>query len=239
MKFADLEPQVVLGVAAHPDDLDFMAAGTMARFAGQGASVYYLVLTDGSAGSDDRSMPRHELVKLRHEEQRAAGIELGVRDVFFGDSRDGMLENTMAVKEQVVRIIRQVKPDIVVSVDPSVLYMPESGMINHPDHRAAGQAALDAVFPLARDHLSFPHLLQDGLEPHKTSTILLSNQRDPNFAIDVSNFLDQKFAAINRHVSQVPDPAAVTKRFTQRAAIIGKQFGYDYAEAFLRIDIRD
>ena len=210
----------------------------MAHFAEQGAKVYYLILTDGGKGSEDRSMSSENLRDMRRIEQRNAGKVLGLEDVFFGDYPDGQLENSMDVKCDVVRIIRRVKPDVVVSMDPSVLYSAERGFINHPDHRAAGQAALDAVFPLARDHMSFPELLEEGLEPHKTKTMLLTNFERSNFAVDVSGTLELKFKALKEHVSQVPEDLAVMKeRLTERAAKAGEPYGYKYAEAFVRIDI--
>ena len=236
--FDALHPKVVLGVAAHPDDLDFMASGTVAQFVQNGAKVYYLILTDGGAGSEDRSITSAELQTIRQEEQRNAGKVLGLADVYFCDFEDGTLQNSLEVKREVVRAIRRVKPDVVISVDPSVLYSPALGFINHPDHRAAGQAALDAVFPLARDHMSFPELLDEGLEPHKTKTVLLMNFNEHNFAVDISKTIDLKFKALAEHASQIPDLKEVKERFTCRAAEVGKEYGYTYAEPFMRIDIR-
>jgi len=233
-----LQPKVVLGVAAHPDDLDFSAGGTMAAFAQQGAKVYYLILTDGGKGSQDRSMKPEKLSELRRAEQRNAGKVIGLADVFFGDYPDGTLQNTMDVKRDVVRTIREVKPDVVVTMDPSVLYSTERGFINHPDHRAAGQAALDAVFPLARDHMSFPELLAEGYEPHEVRTVLLSNIERNNYAIDITDTLNKKFQILAEHVSQVPpNMEGLKERFTERAAQVGTVYGYQYAEPFMRIDV--
>lgn len=230
-------PKVILGVAAHPDDLDFMASGTFAKFISEGADAYYLILTDGGAGSEDRSMSPKTLQKIRQDEQRNAGKVLGLKDVFFGDFKDGTLQNSLEVKREVVKVIRKVKPDMVVSIDPSVLYSAKLGFINHPDHRAAGQATLDAVFPLARDHMSFPELLDEGYEPHKTKTVLLMNLNEHNYGVDISDFLDLKFKALAEHVSQVSDVARINERFTERAAELGRAYGYDYAETFMRIDL--
>jgi len=236
--FDKLQPKVVLGVAAHPDDLDFGASGTMAKFVRSGADVYYLILTDGGSGTEDRKITPAQLTKIRHEEQRNAGKVLGLKDVYFCDYHDGALQNTLEVKREVVKIIRQVKPDVVVTMDPSVLYSADLGFINHPDHRAAGQAALDAVFPLARDHLAFPELLDEGYEPHKTQTVLLMNMERNNFAVDITDVLDTKFNALAKHASQVPtDLAGIKERFTERAAQAGKVYGYKYAETFMRVDV--
>lgn len=237
-QFPRLQPKVVLGVSAHPDDLDFGCSASMAAFAKAGAKVYYLILTDGGKGSEDRDMSSEKLRDIRREEQRNAGKVLGLADVFFCDYPDGTLQNSLEVKREVVRRIRQVKPDVVVTMDPSVLYNAERGMINHPDHRAAGQAALDAVYPLARDHMSFPELLAEGLEPHKVKTVLMTNFVTSNFAIDTTDTIELKFAALAEHVSQVPANMDELKdRFTEWAAQSGSAYGYKYAETFVRIDL--
>ncbi len=236
--FRELHPKVVLGVAAHPDDLDVIAAGTMAAFAHAGAEAYYLVLTDGAKGSDDPNVTPKKLRDIRRREQRAAAQLVGAKDVFFCDYPDGALENTQEVKRDVVRFMRQVKPDVVVAMDPSVLYVAELGIINHPDHRAAGQAALDAVYPLARDPLTFPELLQQGFAPHKTATILLANYGEGNFAVNISHTIDLKFEALKKHASQFPkDLAPLETRMRQWAATAGAPWGFQFAESFVRIDI--
>ncbi|HEY8998954.1 MAG TPA: PIG-L deacetylase family protein [Candidatus Saccharimonadales bacterium] len=235
--FQELQPNIVLGIAAHPDDLDFNAGGSMGAFAQQGAKVYYLILTDGGKGSDDPDMTPEKLRDIRRKEQREAAQILGVTDVFFCDYPDGTLENTQDVKREVVKVIRKVKPDVVITMDPSVLYSIKSGSINHPDHRAAGQAALDAVYPLARDHLSFPELLEQGYEPHKTKTVLLTNSVEADFAVDISNSLELKFEALKRHASQFLDMPLIAERMTQWSAAAGAKYGYTYAESFVRLDV--
>jgi LmbE family N-acetylglucosaminyl deacetylase len=236
-KFSPLQPKIVLGVAAHPDDLDFGASGTLAKYAAQGAKVYYLLLTDGSKGSEDRTLASDQLVKIRQQEQRAAIKAIDATNVEFLNYPDGMLEVTMDVKRDIVKAIRTLKPDVVVTMDPGMLYMPERGFINHPDHRAAGQATLDAVFPLARDHLSFPELCEAGYEPHKVATILLINFTNNNYYEDITATLDKKFAALNEHTSQIGDMDMVRQRFTDMAATTGAKAGYKFAESFLRIDV--
>jgi len=235
-----LNPSVVLGIAAHPDDIDYTAAGTMAAFAKQGAAVYYLILTDGGNGSEDRTMTSEKLRDIRRDEQRAAAKIVGARDVFFLDYPDGALENTLAVKRDIVKIIRQVQPDGVIGIDPSVLYAAPYKLVNHPDHLAAGMATLAAVYPLARDHMTFPELLQQGFEPHNTKTLLLlSFDLDPeraNYATDISETLDTKFGAIAAHTSQF-NSEALRPNLTDMASKAGKKFGYTYAEPFVRIDM--
>ncbi len=236
--FPELKPKVVLGIAAHPDDLDFGASGTMAKYAKAGAEVHYLILTDGSKGSSDLKMSPLDLVKLRETEQRAAVEIIGGKSVEFLGFPDGGLEVTMELKKQIARVIRSIKPDVVITMDPSMLYSSKRGFINHPDHRAAGQATLDAVFPLARDHLSFPELFADGYAPHITPTILLINFDKNNFAIDVTDTFETKIAALKAHTSQVPNIEEVRGFMTAIASENGQQAGYKLAEAFLRIDIR-
>jgi LmbE family N-acetylglucosaminyl deacetylase len=233
-----LTPKVVLGVAAHPDDLDYYGGGTMAAFAKQGAEVYYLVLTDGSKGSADRTMTAEHLRDLRRDEQRKAGAILGVKDIFFCDFVDGELENTLEVKREVVRAIRRVKPDVLVALDPTVYYSAPHSFVNHPDHRAAGQAALDAVYPLARDHMSFPELLADGYEPHNTATLLLIGMQvvEPTFAVDISDTLEQKYQALAAHASQF-SIQEMKEDIDRVATQAGASYGYTYAESFVRIDI--
>lgn len=238
MDFTELTPRVVLGVAAHPDDLDFSAAGTMARFARAGADVHYLILTDGSKGSSDPDESPERLTSVRRAEQLAALRAVGGRDVYYLDYCDGELEISMGLKRDIVRYIRLVRPDVVVTMDPRVLYSPGRGFINHPDHRAAGQATLDAVYPLARDHLSFGELAQEGLAPHKVTTVLLANFDEGNYCVDITETFDAKCAALAAHASQMPDIQAIQKVMREIAASFGPQAGCELAEAFVRIDVR-
>ncbi len=237
-EFSDLKPKIVLGIAAHPDDLDFGASGTMAWFANHGAAVHYLILTDGSKGSDDPNVSSAELVKIREAEQRAAVKAIGGKSVSFLGYPDGMLEVTMELKKDIVKAIRTIKPDVVVTMDPSMLYSAKRGFINHPDHRAAGQAALDAVFPLARDHLSFPELFTAGFLPHKTKTVLLTNFEQGNFYVDITATFDYKLAALEAHASQVADIISTGKFIKDMARLAGEIAGCELAESFVRIDVR-
>lgn len=237
LDFPELKPRVVLGVAAHPDDLDFGAGGTMARFANEGAAVHYLILTDGSAGSSDREVSAKKLIALREAEQRAAVKAIGGKGVEFLGYQDGKLEVTMDLKRDIVKEIRRVKPDVVVIFDPSMIYSAERGFINHPDHRAASQAALDAVFPLARDHLSFPELMADSLEPHITPTVLMVNFNTRNFFVDISDTFEAKMKALAAHASQIPDLPEVEERMRRMAQLDGNEAGVQLAEAFVRIDL--
>jgi len=232
-----LQPQIILGVAAHPDDLDVGAGGTLATFAAQGAEVHYLILTDGGKGSDDPSMTSTQLTEIRHNEQRTALEIIGGKSITFLDYPDGELEVTMELKKQIVKTIRTIKPDVVITMDPTVVYSAANGIINHPDHRAAGQATLDAVFPLARDRLTFPELLAEGYEPHKTATVLMVNFNESNFAVDITHSFETKIKALKAHVSQFGNLENVSW-IHDMAKEQGKQAGYELAESFVRIDIK-
>ena len=235
--YSALTPKVVLGIVAHPDDLDFGSSGTMAKFAKDGADVYYLILTDGSKGSEDKSVTSEQLIKIREDEQKKALQILGGKKVFFLGYPDGQLEVTMNIKKEVIKIIRKIKPDVVVTMDPSMIYSSERGYINHPDHRAAGQIALDAVFPLARDHLSFPELYEQGFRPHKTKTVLLINFDKANYYVDISSTIKTKIEALQTHKSQIKDTTQTVKWIKEMSKIIGKRAGLKQAEGFIRIDL--
>lgn len=231
-------PKVVLGVAAHPDDLDFGAAGTIAAWVAAGAEVYYLILTNGNKGSSDFHADPKVLCETRRNEQREAARILGVKDVFFCDYEDGCLCVDMDVKRDIARVIRQVRPEAVITMDPSMLYDATRGFINHPDHRAAGQSALDAIYPLARDHLSLPELYNDeGLKPHNVATVYLINFNDQNCFIDISDTFDKKMEALAAHASQIPDLARTRQLMQSIASSIGEDCDVQYAEGFIRIDI--
>lgn len=234
--FEPYEPKVVLAIGAHADDIDFGASGSIAAWAKAGARVEYVVVTDGSKGSADQAMSPDQLVKLRRDEQQAAATLLGANADYFLGYEDGQLAVTMDLKKKLVEIIRTVRPDTVVVLDPTMVYVSEAGFINHPDHRAAGQALLDAVFPLARDHLSFPDLYAKGLQPHKVAHVLLINLEKQNCFVDVSDTMDLKLEALCKHRSQIPNPKAVRRMLQNRAEALGGQCGLRYAEGFVRID---
>lgn len=235
--FTSLTPNIVLGIAAHPDDLDVGAGGALAYYASQGAAVHYLILTDGGKGSDDPTMSSSQLTQIRHAEQQTALEAIGGKTVQFLDYPDGELEVTMELKKRIVKTIRSIKPDVVITMDPTVIYSADMGIINHPDHRAAGQATLDAVFPLARDRLTFPELLTEGYEPHKVGTVLMVNFNEGNFTVDITESFDTKIKALQAHVSQF---GAIDGSgwIRDMAVASGKIAGYQLAERFMRIDIQ-
>jgi LmbE family N-acetylglucosaminyl deacetylase len=230
-------PERVLAIGAHADDIDFGASGSIAAWARAGAHVEYVVITDGCKGTSDKETESTQLAATRQKEQREAAEILGAKDVHFLGYEDGALEITQKLKKDLATVIRTVRPDTVVVMDPTMVYSSQLGFINHPDHRAAGQATLDAIYPLARDHLSFPELLSAGLEPHKVAHVLLMNFEKQNCFIDISETFDLKLAGLFAHESQIPDKEKVRDMLRERAQKTGEQAGYNLSEGFVRIDV--
>lgn len=235
----DVKNKKILAVGAHADDIDFGCAGSFAKWTKEGAEIYYLILTDGSKGSEDISLKNEVLITMRQEEQKNAAKCLNAKYVYFLSEVDGELTNTLELRKEITKIIRQVKPDIVISWDPSYFYSSEMGFINHPDHRCAGQATLDAVFPFSRNMRSFPELLEEGLTLHKVSEVLLMNRQDADFFVDISDTMDKKIEALSHHKSQFEDFEDVINRVKERAQKMGKRAGLKYAEGFVRIIIQN
>jgi LmbE family N-acetylglucosaminyl deacetylase len=236
--FGPLQPKTVLGIAAHPDDLDFSAGGTLATFAAQGAAVHYLQVTDGCKGTNDPDCDCETVAKRRAVEQEQACQAIGGKDVHFLNYVDGELVVSNELKKQLVRAIRTLKPEVVITTDPTVMYSMQTGMINHSDHRACGEAVLDAVYPLARDRLAYEDLLEDeGLAPHKVETILLINHDVRNYFIDVTEAIDAKLAAIKAHASQFPDYEQMKNMLLQIAIEDGKRADCRFAEGFVRLEM--
>lgn len=195
------ESRIALVIAAHPDDGDFGAAGYCTILAGQGWDVHFLVCTNGAKGTADRAMSRERLIAIRQDEQREACRRIGVKSVHFLDNEDGELVYDRHLLGQIVRHIRTIRPHTVLTHDTDQIV--RDSFINHADHRATGTAALDAVYPTARDHLNFPEHLEEGLEPHKVREILLWSTNHPNFEVDFTDVLDRKIFGLSAHVSQV------------------------------------
>ena len=229
-------PKIALCVFAHPDDVDFSSAGTLAKWAGKGSEIICLVCTDGGKGSDDPKMTSAKLAKIRMKEQRDAGKALGVKDVIFLGHRDGELLVDFKLKEDISKVIRQVRPDVVITTDPLFLYSTKRGFVNHSDHRAAGQAAIDAVFPLARDRLNFPHHEKEGIGTHKVKTLLLVAFDDAEHYEDITTTMTQKITALQQHRSQVRG-GDFEKRVRERSKALGKKPGFAYAEGFKKVEL--
>jgi len=221
----------IMIISAHPDDAEFGAAGTVAKWIGQGKAVLYVVCTSGDKGTSDRSLTPEMLVEIREQEQRDAAAVLGVRDVIFLKYRDQELEETPEFRKEIVRQIRRFRPRTIITSDPYRRY------IWHRDHRIVGQITLDAVFPYARDYLAYPDLIEEGLEPHKVSEILFYAAEDINYRSNITETFQQKLAALRCHKSQVKEfgvdnlESWLRKRCRQMAE--GESF--ELAEAFFRV----
>jgi LmbE family N-acetylglucosaminyl deacetylase len=198
------ERKKIAVIFAHPDDPDFSCAGTVAKWTDEGHEVVYVLLTNGDKGSHDPEMPPERLVKVREEEQRAAAAILGVKEVIFLGRPDGLLVADIELRRDVVRIIRQVKPTTVVCGDPTV-YWHAPWYINHPDHRAAGEVVLAALYPAAGNRNYFPELLAEGLEPHMIKELYISGSPQADTFIDIGPYMDRKIAALKAHASQMGD----------------------------------
>ena len=228
----------VLVVMAHPDDAEFGAAGTIARWANEGRQVTYLILTDGNRGSSDPAMTSERLAQIRHAEQRAAAKSLGVNDVFFLGYDDGSLQPTLDLRRQITRWIRRCRPDVIVAPDPTRRWTGQR-YINHPDHRAAGDATLDAIIPGSDTRLVFPELLEEGLEPHEVKELYLTGSNEPDIWVDITQTIDRKVAALREHKSQVGDWDGLEDTIKQRAAEMGKTQALQFAEGFKYFKLRD
>jgi len=224
----------VLVVTAHPDDAEFGAGGTVARLAKEGRQVAYCIVTNGNKGTSDRSMTPERLALIREEEQRNAARVLGVETVEFLGFDDGELEDTRASRMAVCAAVRRHRPDLIITQNP---HRTRNLFASHRDHRITGGIVLDVVYPLARDHLAFPELLAQGLEPHRVREVHLMAWDDPDLAVDITDTLDLKLRALACHASQIRDMEAVGRRVRDRAAQLGRPHGHAYAETFQRIVI--
>ena len=219
----------VMFIAAHPDDPDFLAGGTIARLAKEGREITYVIVTNGNKGSSDRGVTSEQLAPIRAEEQRQAARVLGVERVEFLGYEDGEVEDTRDLRRDVTRQIRRWRPDLIITLNPQRTYDNFPGW--HRDHRTTGRVVLDCVYPLARDHLSFPELLPE-YEPHKVREVYLIQWDQPRLVIDITDTMELKLGAIRCHASQVGDFKTVEARMRNRAAVLGKEKGYSCAEGF-------
>jgi LmbE family N-acetylglucosaminyl deacetylase len=235
---ADDGVERILIVTAHPDDVDFGNAGAVARWTDAGIEVSYCICTSGEAGGFDRSVPRSTMIEIREAEQRAAAKVVGVSDVTYLRYPDGRLESTFDLRRDISREIRRVRPQRVVSPSPERNF--ERLYASHPDHLAAGEAAIAAVYPDARNPFAHPELLDDeGLEPWAVGEMYLVVAATPNVFIDITDTFDRKLEALRCHVSQHPDPDGLEERMRAwnggTAALAGFPEGR-LAESYLRVD---
>ena len=233
-------PASVLSIHAHPDDQEHTVSGTLVKWARAGSAVVTVCITSGGAGSNEFTPPditREALATLREEEQRNACRLQGIKDVVFLRYEDGILEPTLALRRDLTRVIRRYRPEAVVCGDPTMRFY-GTGYINHPDHRAASDATLDAVFPSAGTRLIFPELLDEGLAPHEVKSVFIFGSRHGDTFIDIAETLTVKLAALKEHRSQMGtwDP---TEMITGWAREQGARKGLEAAEAFTHMRLHD
>ena len=229
-------PERVLVVAAHPDDIEFGAAGTIARWVSEGAIVRYLLVTRGDKGSDDPAADVVALADLREREQRAAATEIGVDGVEFLDEPDGQVEPSLRLRERITHAIRTFRPEVVMTHDPTVLFV-NNEWVNHPDHRAVGQVTVDAVFPTARDPLNFREHLDAGLEAWKVAELFLWSTNEANQLVDIAETMERKIAALGQHASQFRSFEEIARWVRRRSEELGERAGYRAAEGFRRVTL--
>lgn len=219
-------------VVAHPDDAEFSSAGTIARLTDMGKKVWIVQVTSGDKGTTDPTISPEDLARLREAEELEAARRLGVEEVVFLRCTDGELEPNIPLREKVVHAIRKYRPDVVITHDP---YRPYA---LHPDHRAVGYAAIDSVYPTARDPHYFPEHLRAGLEPHKTAEIWFFNAEQPDIYVDITNSFDRKRDALLAHTSQIGDGEGVFDRVRDRAREVAANQPFELAEAFKSVQMR-
>jgi len=230
-------------VTAHPDDAEWGCSGSVAKWTRLGWDVVYVLCTDGSKGTEDRSISSEKLIEIREEEQRNAGKILGLKSIEFLGYPDGYLEPTLEVRRDISRAIRKYKPSILITTNPD-RDLVNSSYLGHPDHFAAGEAALSAVFPSARDHLTYPELLEEGYETHKVKQVWINmfnmkSNNSSNWFFNPLEEADVKKAteALLAHNSQISDPKRAKEYMSSRREEIGKICNTKYAEAFAKFDL--
>lgn len=220
-------------VVAHADDAEWGCAGTVARLCAEGWDVAYVICTDGSKGSDDPNMTVEKMVKMREAEQREAASILGLSEVFFLGYPDAYLVSNLELRKDISCAIRIHRPDVLICMNP-VRNLDGDGYIDHPDHFASGDAAMGAVYPAARDRLTFPELLNDeGLEPHKVREVWVMGRTEPDHVVDVTDHIETAVAALRAHHSQV-NPESADRHLKEWCRRDGKRIGVEYAEVFKR-----
>ncbi|MBI4234207.1 MAG: PIG-L family deacetylase [Chloroflexi bacterium] len=226
-------PGRVLVVTPHADDAEIGCGGTVVRWAREGAQVYCVLCTDGGKGTSDPEMTPERLAAIREEEQAAAARVLGLQEVIFLRHPDGGLEDGALFRGQLVREIRRLRPDVLLTTDPF-----RRTSHTHRDHRMAGQVSLDACFPYARDRLHFPEHEREGLQPHKVGAILFWGTEDPQVFVDTTDTIETKIEALAKHVSQMGTGRDVGEFVKNNARRLGERAGCTFAEGFRRIEFR-
>jgi LmbE family N-acetylglucosaminyl deacetylase len=230
-------PESAMAIFAHPDDIEFSCSGTMARWARAGSRICYVLCTSGDVGIADPGMTRERATEIREAEATEAARRTGVSNLVFLREPDGMLEATMSLRKKLVREIRRFRPELVVAGDPTVLWA-GSDYINHPDHRAAAQCAIDAIFPAAGQPNLFEELAEEGLRAHKVRKVYVSGWSQTDLYVNIDSTIDVKVDALRAHVSQMRDWDP-TDRIKEWAAESAKGKEMDYAESFRVVTLVD
>jgi LmbE family N-acetylglucosaminyl deacetylase len=240
---SEQDKRVAMAIVAHPDDAEFGCAGTMAAWAREGWDVYLVICTDAAGGGPDEATDvgpeaRRRITETRKAEQRAAAEVLGLRDVIFLDQPDGLLQPTIELRRELVRLLRRHRPTRVICQSPERSWRPFMAIGRyHPDHLAAGQAALAAIYPAAQNPWDFPELLDEGLPPHKVREVLIMGAPEINHAVDITATVETKLAALRAHDSQVGARMAdLEPLLRQRFGEAGAPYGMIYAEVFHRTE---
>lgn len=226
-------PASALAIVAHPDDTEFGCSGTIAKWARAGCEIHFILLTSGDKGTDDPNADPEELRRVREEEQKAAAEILGVKSCVFLRFNDGELEYNLQMRGEVVRQIRRFKPEAILSWDPLT-----RNYRMHPDHRVSGQLALDGAFPAAMMPLSYPEQLrEEGLAVHRTRKLLLFGTDAPDYFVDISEVMEQKFQAMMAHPSQFTLDEKFYERIRKRHRDFAEGYDFEYAEAFKLVEL--
>lgn len=225
-------PESAMVIAAHPDDIEFTCAGTLARWARGGARLSYVLCTSGESGIDDPAMPRRQAAEIRESEQRNAAAVIGAEEVIFLGERDGLVEPTLELRRKLVREVRRFRPEVVILGDPTVIWMGPT-FINHPDHRAVATAALDAVWPAAGQPSLFAEMADEGIHAHRPRKLYVTGWVQPgaDLWVDIEETIDVRIEALRAHASQMSgsDPGPFIR---QSAARIAEGKGMAFAECF-------
>ena len=237
------QPNVAMVVMAHPDDAEFGSAGTVARWVKEGWEVYYVIVADGAGGGPDDATEvgpdqRRAWAEIRKHEQLAAAKILGVKEVIFLNYPDGMVTPSLELRRDLVRCYRRYKPLRLICQSPERNWFPQMFLGRyHPDHLAAGQAALAAVYPGSQNPWDFPELLAEGLMPHKVLEVYITGSPNPNYPVDISETVDLKIEALKAHTTQTgPDFDGMAERIRKTVAQTGEKFEMAYAEVFHRVE---
>lgn len=231
-------PKRAMFIFAHPDDIEFGTAGTAAKWAKYGSHVTYVLLTDGNVGSHEQEMTREQLAMIRRAEQEEAAQIAGVSQCIFLGHHDGLLQPTLELRKELVKLIRTYRPNVVVCGDP-LSFFPGNNRINHPDHRAAATATIDAVFPAAEMNLLYPDFYEQGIKGHKINYLYIAYPTyDANYWENISETIEIKLTALRAHKSQLEDWDP-TERIKNWAKENGQRVGFEYAEQFKRIMLKE